>query len=67
MSYNALVNQMKCIIKSLESGKEFYLSDIISNPPAGLGRILYNGVADSSIPDVTCLGRIGDAEKYRKN
>lgn len=27
----------------------------------------YYGVADNSIPDVTCLGKIGDTEKYRKN
>ena len=67
MSNNALENQMKSIIKNLDSGTEFYLKDIIVNPPALLGRVLFEGVADKTIPDVTCLGKIGDAEKYRKN
>ena len=67
MSHKALENQMKSIIKALDSGTEFYLRDIISDPPALLGRVLYEGVADKTIPNVTCLGKIGDADKYRKD
>lgn len=67
MSYKALENQMKSVIKSLDSGTEFYLSDIICNPPSGLGVPLYRGVEDGSIPNVTFLGKIGKADKYRKN
>lgn len=46
---------------------EFYLRDILPNPPALLGRWLYDAVKDGRIPHVEHLGNDGtNPEKYRK-
>lgn len=66
MSYNVLVNQMKCIIQSLDSGKEFMLKDIINDPPTRLGRTLFEAVEKGEIPNVRCIGKDGDVEIYIK-
>lgn len=67
MSFQVLENQMKSIIKTLDAGTEFYLKDIINDPPSRLGVTLYQGVADGSIPDVTFIGKVEGCDKYRKN
>ncbi len=66
MGYKALVNQMKCVIASLDPDTEFFLQDIMVNPPAILGRTLYEGVDKGTIPNVECIGIVDGVEKYRK-
>lgn len=66
MSFTALENQMKSVIAALDAGTEFYLRDIISHPPAGLGRHLYKGVVNGTIPDVVCIGNSTGVDRYRK-
>ena len=59
-------NLMKCVIKSLDPGEEFVLSDIIDNPPAYLGKILFEGVENGTIPNVEHIGIVDGVERYRK-
>lgn len=66
MSHKALENQMISIIKNLDAGTEFCLRDIINNPPALLGRVLYEGVANNTIPNVTHIGKENGVDKYKK-
>lgn len=67
MGYEVQINQMRSIIKSLPSGKEFCLNDILENPPARLGRTLYEDVQSEKIPDVICITTNRDTvQKYRK-
>ena len=66
MGYQVLENQMKCIIQSLKPGTEFMLRDIIANPPAGLGRKLFEGVQGGEIENVVCIEQGNGADKYRK-
>lgn len=67
MGYEVLINQMRSIIHSLPVGKEFSLNDIIKNPPARLGRTLYEDVKNGVIPDVICITTKVDAiQRYRK-
>ena len=67
MSYKTLENQMKSIISNLPAGKEFCLNEIIENPPAQLGRALYEAVQSGEIPNVTCITTAQDSvQKYRK-
>lgn len=66
MSYTTLENQMKSIISNLTSGEKFFLRDIISNPPALLGRKLYEGVQSGSIPNVKFIAKINGADQYEK-
>lgn len=67
MSYKALVNQMKSIISSLPEGIEFCLNEIIENPPAQLGRTLYEAVQSGEIPNVICITTDSDrVQKYKK-
>lgn len=57
----------KQIINSTLGEGEFYLSDLINNPPALLGRFLYQRVADGTIDNVISLGRNGKyPNKYKK-
>lgn len=67
MSHKVLENQMKSIINSLESGTEFVLKDIISDPPTLLGRRLREGVDSGEIAGVMFMGcDENKADKYRK-
>lgn len=66
MGMKALENQMKCIILSLAPRTEFVLRDIINDPPALLGRKLYEGVADGTIPNVEYIGKEEGIDKYKK-
>ena len=43
-NYEPLINQMRSIIQSLPCGQEFSLSDLLTNPPAQLGRKLFEDV-----------------------
>lgn len=75
-TYNDLYKEMAKKIKDLDPNQiinptlnkgEFYLKDIISNPPTILGRYLYERVKDGKISDVIPLGRIGEnPNKYKK-
>lgn len=62
----ALENQMKSIISSMEPGTEFWLRDIINNPPALLGKRLYEWVQSGIIPNVEHIGNVDGLERYRK-
>lgn len=67
MSYKTLENQMICVINSLPSGKEFCLNEIIENPPAQLGRTLYQYVQSGKISNVVCITPDKSSiQKYRK-
>lgn len=66
MSHRALENQMKSIISNLKEGETFMLKDIISDPPARLGRALYEGVQSGDIPKVKCIGPKDGVEIYMK-
>lgn len=66
MSHTVLENQMKSIISSLKSGTEFMLRDILDNPPALLGRRLYEDVASGDIPNVEYVGKEDGIDKYIK-
>lgn len=66
MGYKVLENQMRSIINNLDQGKEFSLRDIIQNPPARLGRTLYEAVQNGNIPHVQCIGIIDGVEHYKK-
>lgn len=67
MSQETLENQMKAIIDSLPTGKEFQLSDIISDPPALLGRRLFEDVQSGKIENVKCITGVDDTvQRYKK-
>lgn len=67
MSHKVLENRMRAIINSLSAGKEFHLHDIIENPPAQLGRQLYEDVQSGRIANVICITQSNDTvQKYRK-
>ncbi len=66
MSYKQLENQMKSIIKNLECGEKFFLRDIIPNPPAQLGRMLYEGVENGEIPNVRYIAKLNGSDQYEK-
>lgn len=66
MSYTALENQMRSIISNLSAGTEFFLRDIIVNPPAQLGRTLFEEVQSGTIPNVVCFEKVDGVEHYRK-
>lgn len=66
MSFQALENQMKGIISTLKPGTEFMLRDIINDPPAGLGKKLFEGVQNGEIENVICIEQGKGADKYRK-
>lgn len=66
MSYNVLVNQMKSIITNLPSGEKFFLSDIVADPPARLGRTLYDAVVSGDIPNVKYIGQENGIALYQK-
>lgn len=66
MSYTALENQMRSIISNLSAGTEFFLRDIIMNPPAQLGRTLFEEVQSGKIPNVECFEKVDGVEHYRK-
>lgn len=66
MSHIVLENQMRTIIEHLPKGKEFYLHDIIENPPAQLGRRLYEDVQNGVIPDVVRIDPVNGIERYKK-
>lgn len=67
MSYNVLVNQMKSIITNLPPGEKFFLSDIVADPPARLGRTLYDAVVSGDIPNVKYIGQEKGTALYQKN
>lgn len=64
--YGPLEEEMKSTIHGLASGEEFTIADILSNPPARLGRTLYEEVQSGEIPNVQYLGRINRKSRYRK-
>ena len=67
MSYKPLENQMRSIINNLPAGKKFCLHDIIQNPPAQLGRTLYEDVKSGRIQNVTCITQESDTiARYEK-
>lgn len=67
MGYEVQINQMRSIINSLPSGKEFCLHDIIENPSTRLGRTLYEDVQSGKIANVICITTNADTvQKYRK-
>lgn len=67
MGYEVLINQMRSAIHSLPVGNEFSLNDIIANPPAQLGRTLYEDVQSGAIPNVICITTNADTvQRYRK-
>ena len=66
MSIITLENQMRSIISSLRPGTEFFLRDIIENPPALLGRRLNKAVKSGDIADVMFIGMIEGYDRYRK-
>ena len=66
MRYTALENQMKSIISNLPARKKFMLRDIINDPPALLGRRLYEGVKSGEIPNVEFNEKVDGVETYTK-
>ena len=66
MSYTVLENQMKSIISTMKSGTVFMIRDILDNPPALLGRRLYEGVASGEIPNVEFIGKEDGVDKCIK-
>ncbi|MCM1252319.1 MAG: hypothetical protein NC321_05825 [Clostridium sp.] len=67
MSHKVLENQMRSIINNLPTGTEFQLNEIIDNPPAQLGRTLYEDVQNKKIENVICITQANDTiQKYRK-
>lgn len=66
MSYNVLKNQMRSTINSLPAGEKFFLRDIISNPPAQLGRTLFEEVQSGAIANVKYLSTVDGVEQYQK-
>jgi len=67
MSHKALENQMRATINNLPAGTEFSLKDIIENPPAQLGRKLFEDVASQKIANVICItGKEDSVQKYKK-
>lgn len=66
MSHKVLENQMKSVIHSMKPGTEFMLRDIINDPPARLGRTLYEGVESGEIENVVCIEQGKGGDKYRK-
>ncbi len=66
MGLVVLENQMKSIINSLPAGTTFMLRDIINDPPALLGRRLYEGVQSGEIPNVVYNKKIDGVESYTK-
>lgn len=66
MSYRQLENQMNSIISNLKTGEKFFLRDIIPNPPAQLGRTLYENVENGAIPNVKFIAKINNADQYEK-
>lgn len=66
MGYQVLENQMKSVIHSMKPGTEFTLSDIVSYPPAGLGKILFRDVQSGEIENVVCIESGKGRDKYKK-
>lgn len=67
MSHIELENHMIKLIQKFATGTKFTLKDLILDPPAQLGRKLYEDVASGKIPNVKCLGNKEDGiEKYEK-
>lgn len=66
MSLKVLENQMISVINSLTPREEFLLKDIITNPPALLGRHLYEKVQRKEISNVEYIGKVAGVDKYRK-
>lgn len=66
MGYEALENQMKSVINSLESGKEFFLRDVMQNPQPMLGRKLYEAVQNGDIPNVKWIENVDGVNRYKK-
>lgn len=67
MSCTELEEHMIQLIEKFATNTEFTLKDLILNPPAQLGKKLYEGVASGKIPNVKCLGKKADnTERYIK-
>lgn len=45
---------------------EFYLKDIIPSPQSHVGLLFRKAVDNGEFPNIECIGRIGDADKYRQ-
>lgn len=66
MSQQELEIHMRQLIDKLSTGTVFTLSDIIPDPPALLGRRLYEGVQSGNIGNVCCIGKSAGVETYKK-
>lgn len=66
LSYTELEEHIKNLIEKLEPGTEFFLKDILVNPPAQLGRFLYKEVSEGRIKNVIYLNNVVGVEKYKK-
>ena len=67
MSQIELEKHMIQLIEKFATDTEFTLKDLILDPPAQLGRKLYEGVVSGKIPNVKCLGKKADGiERYIK-
>ena len=66
MGHEVLENQMRSIINSMPLGKTFFLRDIIANPPARLGRTLFEEVQSGAITNVKYLTKVDGIEQYQK-
>ena len=66
MGQEVLENQMRNVINCLPPGKIFFLRDIISNPPARLGRTLFEKVQNGTITNVKYLTKVDGIEQYQK-
>ncbi|MBS5909141.1 hypothetical protein ABEO75_18355 [Paenibacillus macerans] len=68
VSFIDLYKEAVSTINSLEPGSEFVLRDIISNPPALLGRYIFEAVENGNIKNVSFEGKDGlGAIKYKKH
>lgn len=66
MKHKELEMHMKQLIDKLAPGTEFMLRELIPNPPSLLGRYLYEGVQNGTIPGVCFIGKVAGVDKYKK-
>lgn len=64
MSQIELEKHMVQLIEKFATDTEFTLKDLILDPPAQLGRKLYEGVVGGKIPNVKCLGKKADGIEW---
>lgn len=66
MSQKELEMHMRQIIDKLSSGTEFFVRDIIADPPALLGRHLFKDIQNGTITNVCFIGKVDGIDRYRK-